>query len=368
MKPATLVALARLQATLLKAARRDRFAPPKVTAILTEHCHLHCQFCHLWNDPREGAPLEDWLRFFASNRHLCWVNLSGGEVFVKSRFEDLLDGLVGALPELALLDFPTAGQRPDTILCIVEKLLCTRLPLLSVTVSIDGGPAIHDRLRGVDGAFERALETYSRLREIGNSRFVTRVGCTLTAHAREQVDSLTTALKDRLRGFSDQELHFNLAHHSSHYYKNGGFDDLPGEDALRILEERRNSWSPIGWIEWTYSRLARRALAEGFPPMGCVAIDKTVFVAPDLTVHPCSIWDRPLGNLRDHAYSLSRLLERDEARAARAEVDRRLCPGCMTPCEAVPALLARPIFSTIQALRARHASSRASLPASVAAS
>ncbi len=324
--------------------------PTKVTALLTERCHLRCDFCRLWENPDSGASTEEWLQVFRANPELRWVNLSGGEVFAQERLDTLLLGIVEALPKLALLDFPTAGQKPAQAERAVQTLLKTRLPRLVVSVSLDGGPGHHDRVRGVEGAFERGIETYQRLRKLQNRRFQVKVGCTLTTQAREQYAGLRQALQQRLPDFDLRELHFNLAHHSNHYYRNTEFTDLPDEEALQVLEETRFGWSPVSWLEWTYGRLARRALEEGFPPMGCTALRDTVFIGADLTVYPCSIWDRPLGNLRDENHSLRQVIEGLPARHARQQIDRKQCPGCFTPCESAPAMLARPWRSTWLAL------------------
>jgi MoaA/NifB/PqqE/SkfB family radical SAM enzyme len=343
---------ARLAAALL--ARPHPGRPLKVTAILTERCHLRCDFCRLWESPAAGAPVEEWLAFFRANPFLRWVNLSGGELFAlaNGRLSRLLAGVVEALPRLELLDFPTAGQRPDEVEEAVDLLLSTRLPRLAVTVSLDGGPRLHDELRGVEGAFERAFDCFAQLRRRRRSRLVVVAGCTLTDRAQEQEHSLAVELERRLPDFDRRELHFNLAHHSSHYYRNRAFGGLPGQAALRVLAAAPRPRGALGWIERHYARLAARALAQGFPPTGCEALARTVFVGPDLDVHPCTIWDRPLGNLRDFGFSLERLLARPAAAAARAQIEARRCPGCFSPCEAVPAMLAHPIRTALARSRA----------------
>jgi len=336
---------ARLAAALFRAPKPGQ--PPKITAILTERCHLRCAFCRLWEAPVSGAASDEWLRLFAANPFLRWVNLSGGELFAKERLRELLTGIVAALPRLELLDFPTAGQRPDEVEAAVDALLATRLPQLAVTVSLDGPPALHDELRGVEGAFERALDCFARLRTRRNSRFVVVAGCTLTERAALQAEPLAAELARRLPGFDPRELHFNLAHHSSHYYRNAAFGELPGQAALDVLARWPRRRGLLGFLEHGYARLAPRALREGHPPIGCEALRRTVFVGPDLEVHPCTIWERPLGNLRDFGLSLTRLLTQPQSREARALVERRACPGCFSPCEALPAMAARPFATAL---------------------
>jgi MoaA/NifB/PqqE/SkfB family radical SAM enzyme len=332
--------------------RSPAFLPERATVILTERCHLRCQFCRLWEDPQSGVSTETWLQFFRANPQLRWVNLSGGELFAKEQLPALLRGLLDALPDLALLDFPTAGQRPEAVVELVQQLMDSDLPQLVVTVSIDGGREVHDELRGVPGAFERAFETFRSLQSIAGRRFQVCIGCTLTERAELQVKSLQEELQRLAPDLSRNLIHFNLAHHSSHYYRNQEFQEWPQEAALRQLEQARLRADPLSWVEWIYGRLARSSLAAGFPAVGCEALRHTIFVAPDLTVFPCSIWERDLGNLQDFDLSLEKLLQSSISHTVRQEIDAGQCPGCFSPCEALPAMLAHPVRATWRALKA----------------
>lgn len=225
--------------------RDSKGRPARITAILTEQCHLRCDFCRLWEAPHAGVPLDEWREVFRRNPFLRWVNLSGGELFARQGLVRFLEDVVEALPRLALLDFPTAGQRPVEAEEAVTALLSTKLPRLVVTVSLDGSEAFHDRMRGIEGSFARAVETLRRLRRLRSRRFDVVVGCTLTAEARLQADGLTEALRQRVPGFQEDELHFNLAHHSSHYYRNQDFTALPEAEALELLEDRAPTLSTL---------------------------------------------------------------------------------------------------------------------------
>jgi len=77
---------------------------------------------------------------------------------------------------------------------------------------------------------------------------------------------------------------------------------------------------------------------ENFPVSGLKF--PAVFIDSLGVVYPCSIYDRPLGKLREHDYDLGRVLHADEARRARTAVIEDTCPGCWTPCEAYQSLFA----------------------------
>jgi hypothetical protein len=144
-------------------------------------------------------------------------------------------------------------------------------------------------------------------------------------------------------GLPLSDIHLNLAHHSSHYYRNPE-DVAPPSGSARALVDavhagRGRALSPLAMMERRYWSVARKYLDSGDVGGRCGALRGSVYLAADLTVYPCSIFDRPLGNLRDVDHSLRSLKELNAAGAALREVDARRCPGCWSPCEAFPTLL-----------------------------
>src|SRR5262245_58801099 len=100
---------ARRYLALLAAVRRARrrpFDPFKLTWIVTERCSLRCRTCHLWaTGPAAGPSLPEVDRVLAANRHLTWLNLSGGDLVERPDAPELLARVAAGLPDLALLDF-----------------------------------------------------------------------------------------------------------------------------------------------------------------------------------------------------------------------------------------------------------------------
>lgn len=336
---------AALAAAVLRARRRP-FDPFKLTWILTERCSLRCGTCHLWaTSPAEGPTLETVAAVCRANRHLTWLNLSGGDFVERPDAPELLATVVDGLPDLALLDFPTAGQDERATLAALEPALASAVPRIYVTVSLDGPDATHDRVRGKAGSAARARATLRRLASVRRPGFTAVAGMTLSRfnvpqRAPRRLDDL---LPD---GLAASSLHLNLAHHSSHYYRNREDVVPPVGTSLALLEHvhrrRGPPLSPLAWIERRYLAGARRHLATGDPGGPCGALRASVYLAADLTVMPCTIFDRPLGNLADVGYALRRIPELPGAAAALRDVAARACPRCWSPCEAFPTLLLGP--------------------------
>jgi MoaA/NifB/PqqE/SkfB family radical SAM enzyme len=239
-----------------------------------------------------------------------------------------------------VLDFPTTGQRTDRIVSDVSRIARLGVPRLYVTVSLEGPPPLHDRLRGRPGAFARAVETFSALRRTrGVSAYL---GFTLSDRNADALPAAVAAVRERVPDLADREVHANVVTLSSHYYDNleAGVSRPP--DARRTLagllrSRRARPFSPTDWLEAAYLSRVARHVRTGRSPLPCKSLRASVFVAASGEVHPCTVYARPLGNAYERP--LPEVLATEAAEAARREVAEDRCPGCWSPCEAYQTVL-----------------------------
>ena len=95
-------------------------------------------------------------------------------------------------------------------------------------------------------------------------------------------------------------------------------------------------------VERIYRAEAMRYLATGKTAITCSALLSTAYLSEKGEVYPCTIWDRPLGNVRTTGYALMPLIEAARQAGVRRAVIEQKCPNCWTPCEAYPAIGASP--------------------------
>lgn len=317
--------------------------PFKLTLIVTWTCDARCQMCNIWRRPKDGVMTIDEVgRFFAANPSFSWVNVSGGEIWTRPDADELFAAIVARSRDLYLLDFPTTGQQTDRIVAGVEKILATRLPKLLVTVSLDGPPAVHDEIRGRKGAFANALATFAALRERRSGRFGVFLGMTLSNFNRGSIFETFDAVRAVIPGAELSDMHVNLAQQSAHYYGNEGMGRTQAE-ALAELDEfvarRGRGLTPVAWLERRYQRLVPGFHKTGRTPLPCKALSSSVFIDAAWNVYPCSMYDAPLGNLREHAFDLAAIWGAPRTVGLQREIAGRRCPNCWTPCEAYQTIL-----------------------------
>lgn len=326
----------------------DLKVPYRMTYILTNRCQGRCVMCNIWKKTHEDEmTLEQIEEFFKKSNHFSWINLSGGEIFLRPDLLPAIKTIYTHCKKLYILNFPTNGLETGLITETTKKILSDfRIPRFGISVSLDGPPDIHNSIRNLPGLWDKAVETFARLRVLRSRSFSVFLGWTLQAANWDKFDETFSAVKEKIRDIRHDEFHINIAHTSGHYYMNtdsAGIGD-PGKalnEFNRIVGLRRhNIFDPVAVIEKRYQDLCNSFIKNKKTPVPCQALSASFFMDPSGTVYPCSIFDKPLGNIRDFGYSLPLLWNSGERRLLRQEISKGNCPHCWTPCEAYQSILA----------------------------
>jgi radical SAM protein with 4Fe4S-binding SPASM domain len=328
-------------------------SPNRVVLDVTRRCNLRCRMCHTWRAPSDGElTLAEIERLLSSLPRLVWLDVTGGEPFVRRDAEELLGAAIERPKALQVLHFQTNGWATERIVRAAEAVRARRSGVeLIVTVSIDGPPQVHDAMRGRAGSFERALATLRGLWALPGVE--THVGTTITGDNADTVDELGERLLEAVPGFDARRWHWNWAQISRHFYGNEHLRTqprVPPEGLLQRLRRRRGV--PRGLVELMeqlyllHLEFVQRGEPSGIP---CQALRSTVFVSPEGVLYPCHLYDRPLGSLREH--DLATLWGSAAVAEARRDIEALACGGCFSACEAYPALAGAPVATVRQTVR-----------------
>ncbi len=325
--------------------------PTRVVMDLTRRCNLRCEMCNTWRiEPAHELDPGEIRRVLGRLPRLTWLDLTGGEPFLRADIAEVFDAVLDAAPALRVLHFPTNGWFGERTVEVARQVRRRRPEVaLIITVSVDGPRDVHDRLRGRAGSFDRALATYRALEAIEGVE--TYIGTTVTASSEATLPALGQALRDELPGFSPSSWHWNWLQISPHFFANGHLDALPRGDGLvrAHLERRGLPRNLVDLMELVFLlnlEFYRRGEPSGIV---CQALRSTLFLSPEGDVYPCHVYDRPLGNVLQT--DIQTLWRSDEVKAARRDIERLACGGCFTPCEAYPALAGAPLSTVAQTAR-----------------
>jgi radical SAM protein with 4Fe4S-binding SPASM domain len=299
--------------------------PLDAVLAVTYRCNARCAMCGIWNSkPVTELPPAVYARLPSSLRD---VNLTGGEPFLRNDLAEIHAAVRSACRHARTI-VSTNGLLTDRIVAAVGAMASVE-PGIGVAVSVDGPAEVHDRLRGVPGAYERAMGTLRGLQQAGFRNL--RLAFTAT---RENANCLgqVYALARELR----VEFSCAVQHGSKHYFQVRAPEawSVQAEIAPAIRGELR-SLSPKRWARaYFMNGLSRFAAGRG-RPLPCRAGRDFFFMSPSGDVFTCNVEAFRMGNLGRQSFD--QIWNSPEASNARACAD--MCRGgCWMVCTARTAL------------------------------
>jgi MoaA/NifB/PqqE/SkfB family radical SAM enzyme len=137
------------------------------------------------------------------------LNLSGGEPFLRKELAEICRYFIRN-NQVKQIYVPTNGYFSDkTVEAVAKVLREPNLTLFAVEISLDGMQEYHNKLRGSENSFQKALETYDALADLQKSDSRLRIHAVSTVHEEnmDQVRNLTRFLYQRCPAID----HHNIA-------------------------------------------------------------------------------------------------------------------------------------------------------------
>ena len=319
--------------------------PYKLTFAVTYRCNYTCKTCNIWQkDTKDELTLDEIKEFFRKSNKFNWIDFTGGEVWLRKDFTEIVRAAIQNCPDLVLLHFPTNGYMTDKIVSGVQEIMKMRPPRLVISCSTDGDEAVNDFVRGQKGGWKRQIETYKRLRAIpGVNVFL---GMTLSSYNAGEYAKAYAAAKKECPWLRPTDFHINIAHESAHYYGNAGAG-IVDKDIARVINEveeyRRARGAPLNPFEITeqrYLKSVKKYLTTSVTPMRCQALRASCFLDPCGNVYPCAMYNAKAGSIRETGLDLSAVWNGERAVKLQKAIWEYNCPQCWTPCEAYQSIFA----------------------------
>jgi len=319
--------------------------PYKLTFTLTYKCNSKCKICQIWKKKREQElSFEEVKKFFTINNYFNWIDLTGGEVFLRNDLIEIIRVILETQKHLYLLHIPTNGILVKRIIADAKKILNLSPNRFIISIAMDGPPEIHDHLRGVKGNWQNAVKTYKGLKMLKSKKFDCFFGMTLFGDNFKLIEETYQALKKKIPTLKRRDIHFNIAHHSLHYYQNKEIDLGLGIEIAKELkkfnQKKELLFSGVHFLEGIYQRLIPLYLKNNQTPIACQALSSSVFIDPKGDIYPCAMWDKKLANLEDIDFDLKKLWPKEDLKTVLDLIKNKKCPNCWTPCEAYQSILA----------------------------
>ena len=275
---------------LLAAKKRKQILvrPRFLDYAVTWRCNARCVMCDTWQakpDPASEISPDKWRtilkRDAAFLSKVTKLGLTGGEPFLRGDLVELIRVLHQGLPR-ARISVVSNGLLTERILKALERIR-EFLPGLIVSISLDGPDQTHDRVRGIPGAFDKALATLKGALELG---FCVTSGMTLSGLNYDRIDETA-----RLLGSLGVDFSCNLMESGANFHHSQRDSGLLPHQARAVKD------SLEAFPHHYYMDQVRRSLEGQKRSLPCYSGLVSYFLHPDGGLNLCNLVSDPLGNI-----------------------------------------------------------------------
>ena len=266
--------------------------PTDVSIITTYRCQMRCKMCDIWENPTDKKK-EITAKDLEKLPNFKFVNVTGGEPFVRHDLEDIVEVMFKKSPRVVI---STSGWHTERIYKLAE-----RFPNIGIRVSIEGLSQKNDELRGRESSFDRGLKVLLGLKEIGIKDI--GYGCTVSNKNSEDMLWLYKLSKELGMEFA------TAAFHNSYYFhKDDNYIDNKDEvigNFHNLIEMLMKENHPKSWFRAFFNLGLINYIRGNRRMLPCEAGTANFFIEPYGDVYPCNgleerYWKESMGNLRDY--------------------------------------------------------------------
>ena len=310
---------------------------------VTNKCNSKCRMCNIWKTyvenpslASEELALSDFQRLFSDReffKELEFVYISGGEPFLRTDLPEIVGYIHECQPQCTVY-IATNGFLKD---CIIDKVrnILTMHPKVQIGVSIDGTNEMHDYIRRVPGAFNKAKDTIISLRQSFPNLHIQGT-MTVTSSNIKHIPLVYDFCKKN--GLFPQ---ISLATLSPYFLGsdvNTGYSPEEMEELKKHIDEIRkdtirergrfSSLSQLFWLEGSLLHL----LNPKKHLVPCYSGFNSAYIDPYGAVFPCYSFFEEMGNIKKE--KMQSIWCSEKAKKVRRHILENKCPNCWIAHEA----------------------------------
>ena len=262
-----------------------------VVIAITDKCNLKCQMCNIW---KNDNPNELSMDNFEQLTDLKYINLSGGEPFLRSDLYEIIKLLKKNNPNSNII-ISSNGLMTNKIVSLMKKLMFIDKGI-GIRISIDGIGQTHDKIRGVEGTYENAVQTIKELKE--NNIENLGIGFTINNDNKDEIIKVYELSKKLKIEFSmssiqNSDIYFNKKDN------NLLFDENLEKQINYIINDQIKSWNLKKWLRayfdfglLIYLKTKKRILPSD-------AGKFSIFIDTYGNIYPSNLINEKIGNLKN---------------------------------------------------------------------
>jgi len=319
--------------------RITRPVPTVMQFNVTWKCNSRCIMCNIWDrnySERELNAFEfDTILSDPLFRKIECVLISGGEPTLRQDLFQITDVLWRRMPRLEKLILYTNGLNLKSIseqLPQLIKFCNVRNINVTVRVSLDGIDDLHDEIRGVPHAFDRAMKSIDFLKGI-QSKLSFRFGIASTISGKN-----VYALRDIVSFCRERDIDgiFIMSWISQNYYGNASqknelqIDSTAKQFLINFLGDRIRESGVFKSDAYYYDKVIQMLRGETKRTMPCPFLHQGIVLDAFGNISFCTN-SRKLGDV-SHGKKPSDVFYNTKSTKYRKILAQKICPTCESSC------------------------------------
>ena len=305
----------------------ERSTPPFLILFINSICNLTCEHCFYWRNlnRRDDLTYQELKNLSFELGDFENLNLSGGEPFIRPEFGDICL-LFTENNSVKRIYVPTNGYFTERTQKQLERFFQSpSLQSFVCEISLDGMPAYHDRFRGNQRSFAKAMETYDMLVEMQRRDHRLQIHANSVAMNENMEDlwKLTEYLHDRCPAMEHHNLAIIRGDRKNPSLQGPAlqqYRDLYRHvaEVWKDRDDKRFGAVVEPMLQW--AKLKTIECKSQYVPCTAGVLTGVVYANGDVSV--CET-HAPLGNLRQKSFF--EIWDSEEAKALRARIKAKEC-------------------------------------------
>jgi MoaA/NifB/PqqE/SkfB family radical SAM enzyme len=288
------------------------YRPTLARLIITHNCPLRCQMCTFWHEWKQDPTTEDlkaWIKELA-DFGVRDISLGGGEPFIRKDLTELVDEVHSYGITCGVTTSGWIDKEPFP-------------PVDRVEVSIDGAkPETHDKIRGIEGSWEKAVQLVKRLKEMGK---INQINFVLQRDNYLELEEYTKMAKSLGVMASIIPVSLDLVAQPRLEGDLAEIDPVLLRDQIEKAYAVGNIATSREFIEFWMAKANKEETRTK-----CLAPNVEILVFATGDVYPCGNIQKPVGNLREDSLENIYQNYRDRRKEIR-EGEYPPCNECIYP-------------------------------------
>jgi len=316
---------------LFRKMGRPRKLPLNLTFSVCYRCNSRCKTCNVYKKHADELSLREWRKIFKKiGKTPFWTTFSGGEPFLR---KDLIEVVCEAYSNCrpSIINIPTNGllvsRIPESVRDIARH--CKKSQVV-INVSIDDINEKHDKIRGIAGNYEKAIETFKKLKSIDASNLSIGIHTVISKYNVKRIPHIYEVLQhlkpdSYITEIAEERVELGTIGSSI----SPAYDDYVYAIDFLINKLNQEGFSKVGKIARAfrieYYKLVKKIIKDRYQVIPCYAGSASAQIAPDGDVWSCCTRAESFGNLRKVDYDFGKIWFSERANILRKSIKDREC-------------------------------------------